>query len=335
MMLSVPINGQVQSRLIPPTFVEDNISDMFKAVDAGHNIVVTAVDEYGNRTSITTPDNVNHDMLGRPLEFASHPVLMRNVRRWMVWLLQAQYCKDYKWDTNRLGGWMEVLGLPADLDIPVTEEHLRMLKPVFNKDDADPYRLVARYDKQHYASCTLSTLIRLAEQTTPNYALNNSTRWCQTDRYRKLSIQPNPKENWDGMDRVRDCWSGCEWAYPALERYYNPIRLLRDEYRRGGLPETFHYPIHTTRGEYRLAKGQISPHATILLNGKPVGLMFSDDCEEPFTDRIPPEWCATPLPENYKTTPLNRNIPVNGEFKPSFQQAMLGFVEWYEKTHKG
>lgn len=44
MMLSVPINGQVQSRLIPPTFVEDNISDMFKAVDAGHNIVVTAVD---------------------------------------------------------------------------------------------------------------------------------------------------------------------------------------------------------------------------------------------------------------------------------------------------
>lgn len=28
-MLSVPINGQVQSRLIPPTFVEDNISDMF------------------------------------------------------------------------------------------------------------------------------------------------------------------------------------------------------------------------------------------------------------------------------------------------------------------
>lgn len=46
MMLSVPINGQVQSRLIPPTFVEDNISDMFKAVDAGHNIVVTAVDEY-------------------------------------------------------------------------------------------------------------------------------------------------------------------------------------------------------------------------------------------------------------------------------------------------
>jgi hypothetical protein len=94
MMLSVPINGQVQSRLIPPTFVEDNISDMFKAVDAGHNIVVTAVDEYGNRTSITTPDNVNHDMLGRPLEFASHPVLMRNVRRWMVWLLQAQYCKD-------------------------------------------------------------------------------------------------------------------------------------------------------------------------------------------------------------------------------------------------
>lgn len=52
MMLSVPINGQVQSRLIPPTFVEDNISDMFKAVDAGHNIVVTAVDEYGNRTSI-------------------------------------------------------------------------------------------------------------------------------------------------------------------------------------------------------------------------------------------------------------------------------------------
>lgn len=154
MMLSVPINGQVQSRLIPPTFVEDNISDMFKAVDAGHNIVVTAVDEYGNRTSITTPDNVNHDMLGRPLEFASHPVLMRNVRRWMVWLLQAQYCKDYKWDTNRLGGWMEVLGLPADLDIPVTEEHLRVLKPVFNKDDADPYRLVARYDKQHYASCT-------------------------------------------------------------------------------------------------------------------------------------------------------------------------------------
>lgn len=118
MMLSVPINGQVQPRLIPPTFVEDNISDMFKAVDAGHNIVVTAVDEYGNRTSITTPDNVNHDMLGRPLEFASHPVLMRNVRRWMVWLLQAQYCKDYKWDTNRLGGWMEVLGLPADLDIP-------------------------------------------------------------------------------------------------------------------------------------------------------------------------------------------------------------------------
>lgn len=260
---------------------------------------------------------------------------MRNVRRWMVWLLQAQYCKDYKWDTNRLGGWMEVLGLPADLDIPVTEEHLRVLKPVFNKDDADPYRLVARYDKQHYASCTLSTLIRLAEQTTPNYALNNPTRWCQTDRYRKLSIQPNPKENWDGMDRVRDCWSGCEWAYPALERYYNPIRLLRDEYRRGGLPETFHYPIHTTKGEYRLAKGQISPHATILLNGKPVGLMFSDDCEEPFTDRIPPEWCATPLPENYKTTPLNRNIPVNGEFKPSFQQAMLGFVEWYEKTHKG
>lgn len=172
MMLSVPINGQVQSRLIPPTFVEDNISDMFKAVDAGHNIVVTAVDEYGNRTSITTPDNVNHDMLGRPLEFASHPVLMRNVRRWMVWLLQAQYCKDYKWDTNRLGGWMEVLGLPADLDIPVTEEHLRVLKPVFNKDDADPYRLVARYDKQHYASCALSTLIRLAEQTTPNYALN-------------------------------------------------------------------------------------------------------------------------------------------------------------------
>lgn len=64
MMLSVPINGQVQSRLIPPTFVEDNISDMFKAVDAGRNIVVTAVDEYGNRTSITTPDNVNHDMLG-------------------------------------------------------------------------------------------------------------------------------------------------------------------------------------------------------------------------------------------------------------------------------
>ena len=119
MMLSVPINGQVQPRLIPPTFVEDNISDMFKAVDAGHNIVVTAVDEYGNRTSITTPDNVNHDMLGRPLEFASHPVLMRNVRRWMVWLLQAQYCKDYKWDTNRLGGWMEVLGLPADLDIPM------------------------------------------------------------------------------------------------------------------------------------------------------------------------------------------------------------------------
>lgn len=53
MMLSVPIDGQVQSRLIPPTFVEDNISDMFKAVDAGHNIVVTAVDEYGNRTSIT------------------------------------------------------------------------------------------------------------------------------------------------------------------------------------------------------------------------------------------------------------------------------------------
>lgn len=154
---------------------------------------------------------------------------------------------------------MEVLGLPADLDIPVTEEHLRVLKPVFNKDDADPYRLVARYDKQHYASCTLSTLIRLAEQTTPNYALNNPTRWCQTDRYRKLSIQPNPKENWDGMDRVRDCWSGCEWAYPALERYYNPIRLLRDEYRRGGLPETFHYPIHTTKGEYRLAKGQISP----------------------------------------------------------------------------
>lgn len=101
------------------------------------------------------------------------------------------------------------------------------------------------------------------------------------------------------------------------------------------LPETFHYPIHTSRGEYRLAKGQISPHATILLNGKPVGLMFSDDCEEPFTDRIPPEWCATPLPENYKTTPLNRNIPINGEFKPSFQQAMLGFVEWYEKTHKG
>lgn len=81
MMLSVPINGQVQPRLIPPMFVEDNISDMFKAVDAGHNIVVTAVDEYGNRTSITTPDNVNHDMLGRPLEFASHPVLMRNVRR--------------------------------------------------------------------------------------------------------------------------------------------------------------------------------------------------------------------------------------------------------------
>ena len=68
-MLSVPIDGQVQSRLIPPTFVEDNISDMFKAVDAGHNIVVTAVDEYGNRTSITTPDNVNHDMLGRSLEF--------------------------------------------------------------------------------------------------------------------------------------------------------------------------------------------------------------------------------------------------------------------------
>lgn len=30
MMLSVPIDGQVQSRLIPPTFVEDNISDMFK-----------------------------------------------------------------------------------------------------------------------------------------------------------------------------------------------------------------------------------------------------------------------------------------------------------------
>lgn len=58
MMLSVPIDGQVQSRLIPPTFVEDNISDMFKAVDAGHNIVVTAVDEYGNRTSITTPDNL-------------------------------------------------------------------------------------------------------------------------------------------------------------------------------------------------------------------------------------------------------------------------------------
>lgn len=165
--------------------------------------------------------------------------------------------------------------------------------------------------------------------------MNNPARWCQTDRYRKLSIQPNPKENWDGMDRVRDCWSGCEWAYPALERYYNPIRLLRDEYRRGGLPETFHYPVQTSRGEYRLAKGQISPHATILLNGKPVGLMFSDDCEEPFTDRIPPEWCAIPLPENYKTTPLNRNIPVNGEFKPSFQQAMLGFVEWYEKTHKG
>ena len=205
MMLSVPINSQVQPRLIPPTFVEDNISDMFKAVDAGHNIVVTAVDEYGNRTSITTPDNVNHDMLGRPLEFASHPVLMRNVRRWMVWLLQAQYCKDYKWDTNRLGGWMEVLGLPADLDIPVTEEHLRVLKPVFNKDDADPYRLVARYDKQHYASCTLSTLIRLAEQTTPNYALNNPARWCQTDRYRKLSIQPIRKKTgteWTGYATV-------------------------------------------------------------------------------------------------------------------------------------
>ncbi len=105
---------------------------VFHIKDAKSNIVVTAVDEYGNRTSITTPDNVNHDMLGRPLEFASHPVLMRNVRRWMVWLLQAQYCKDYKWDTNRLGGWMEVLGLPADLDIPVTEEHLRVLKPVFN-----------------------------------------------------------------------------------------------------------------------------------------------------------------------------------------------------------
>ena len=117
-MLSVPIDGQVQSRLIPPTFVEDNISDMFKAVDAGHNIVVTAVDEYGNRTSITTPDNVNHDMLGRSLEFASHPVLMRNVRRWMVGCCKRNTARSYKWDTNRLGGWMEVLGLPADLDVP-------------------------------------------------------------------------------------------------------------------------------------------------------------------------------------------------------------------------
>ena len=34
------------------------------------------------------------------------------------------------------------------------------------------------------------------------------------------------------------------------------------------------------------APTQLSPHATILLNGKPVGLMFSDDCEEPFTDRM-------------------------------------------------
>lgn len=66
-----------------------------------------------------------------------------------------------------------------------------------------------------------------------------------------------------------------------------------------------------------------------------LGLQLTTFNIQDFTDRIPPEWCATPLPENYKTTPLNRNIPVNGEFKPSFQQAMLGFVEWYEKTHKG
>lgn len=184
---------------------------------------------------------------------------MRNVRRWMVWLLQAQYCKDYKWDTNRLGGWMEVLGLPADLDIPVTEEHLRVLKPVFNKDDADPVS-ACRTIRQ-------ATLCFMHPQHSHTVSRTNHAKLCPEQSHPLVPNRPIPQtqhptqserklgRNGQGtrlLERMR-------MGIPRIERYYNPIRLLRDEYRRGGLPETFHYPIHTTKGEYRWRKEQSAP----------------------------------------------------------------------------
>ena len=326
MMLAVPMNGGVQPRLIPPAFVKDNIGEMFDAVDAGLTVDVTAVDQHGNHVIVPTPDGANHDMLGRPLKFASHPVLMQNVRRWLIWLLQAQYCREYAWDAAELGDWTACIGLPDDLNVTVTDEHLRLLKPVFNKDDADVCKLVTQYDRQHYAPCTLGTLIRLAERTTPNYALGRETHWCMADRYRKIVVQPTPKEDWDGMNRVRDRWSGCEWVYPALEQSVNPVKLLRREFKQGGLPESFHYPLETDKGEFRL--NHISQRAIILLDGKPVGLMVHDDCDEPFTDKVPPEWCAIRLPDGVTGRAIYSVLPDEGdEFKPSFQQALLDFAD--------
>lgn len=323
-MLAVPMNDGVQPRLVPPAFVEDNINEVFDAVDAGRaEGTVTAVDRYGNRTAIPTPDGVNHDTLGRPLEFSSHPVLAKNVRRRLIRMLRGQYCRDHAWNDAESGDWVTCVGLPDDLGATVSEEHMASLKPVLNTPAADPYRLVARYNARRYSPCTLDVLIRLAYQAAPNY----STNWRQADSKRRFAVPPIPKRNrdgWDGMNRVRDRWSGCEWVYPALE-YFDPVRLLLRESRQGGLPESFQYPLRTSKGEFRLEKGCMTPRALILLDGKPVGVMISEDCDEPFTD-IPPEWCAVPLPDGATGTAVDELLP-DGDFKPSFQQALLDFAE--------
>lgn len=160
---------------------------------------------------------------------------------------------------TRLGGWMEVLGLPADLDIPVTEEHLRVLKPVFNKDDADPYRLVARYDQ--------ATLCFMHPQHSHTVSRTNHAKLCPEQSHPLVPNRPIPQtqhptqserklgRNGQGtrlLERMR-------MGIPRIERYYNPIRLLRDEYRRGGLPETFHYPIHTTKANTGWRKDKSAP----------------------------------------------------------------------------
>ena len=323
-MLAVRTPVGVEPRLRVPRLDLTNVQQVLDDLDAGRPaaLEISCPDDESMRADV--PACLAHNTLGHNPGIASHPLLAKNVTGDLRRLANIAYAHSHRWEEREYGPWEEHIGLPADRNVPVTGEHLRLLEPVY----PTVRTLYDACNAGRWKPCTLGALARQVERRTPHYAWTTATPMNPKATGLKVHGENEAKsshEQWDGMYRVFDKRSGQHWVYPLTQMRDwtrdEVIGLLRDEAKQGGLPDSADYPFRGCKGTYAIQAPMVEvQRRTILLDGEPVGEIVCEPYDnDPLMPHItrPVEWCWE-TDGGY------------GEFLPSFQQAMIDFIRHHE-----
>lgn len=306
-----------------------NLQEVFGMLDAGTDPCIAHA-EYadGDTMDVEVSSNYALNSLGRKTRIEGNELFAKRLRQDLEYLARCEWGHAHQWDASKLGSWTDTIGVPCD-ETPVDPSIVARLQPVFPESDISGWLNQYAIRRRWAPVPSAATLIRVLEER---------NRPLRPYRPAKSGIAFETRATGYGeMGVARDKRTGQTWMWPMgeeRERYIRGYLLnqdqsdrmdrrdiknaLNEELRRGGLPESFDYPCHAADGRivWCLWSVEYSP-----VDERPIMMG-----ERPGAERVGTLTCRREE-HGLRWWQWTDTDGVRGERFPSFEQAMLDFID--------